>query len=77
MGKTICKAKMIGLVPHRGRPTVEWMKGKIPQYYCYGWKDLMTDIPFKVCRECPDFVDNAQEDLEKWRLENEKRKANN
>lgn len=72
MGRTTCRAKQLGLAPRRGRPTVEWMKGNVPQYYCYGWKDLMTDIPFRVCRECPDYVDKAQKDLETWRMENER-----
>lgn len=66
MAKTICEALKTGQVKRRGRPTIEWFKDGIPQYYCYGWANLMTDEPLEVCKNCPDFVDRANEDLIKW-----------
>lgn len=72
MGRTTCRANKLRLVPRRGRSSIEWKKDGKPQYYCYGWKDSMTDEPLEVCQECPDFVDKAQEDFEKWRMENER-----
>lgn len=65
MAKTVCRAKKTGQVPERGKPSIEWddKDGK-PQYYCYGYKDAMTDDLLDVCRECRDNVIYAQEDLE-------------
>lgn len=66
MAKTVCKAKRTGQVPRRGKPSIEWCKDGVPQYYCHGWIDLMTDELLEVCRECPDHVDKAEDDLETW-----------
>lgn len=70
MAKTTCKAKALGLVPARGKQNIEWYKDGIPQYYCYGTIDCMTDEFLDVCRECPDHVDKAQDDYEKWKADN-------
>lgn len=69
MAKTICKAKKTGQVPRRGKSSVEWYKNGVPQHYCYGYVDKMTDELLEVCQECIDHVDKAQEDLDKWREE--------
>ena len=58
MARTKCKS--------RGRATIEWYKDGVPQYYCYGYIDKMMDEPLPKCRECPDYVDRAQEDLDAW-----------
>ena len=66
MAKTVCKAKKQGIVSSRGNPSIEWYKDGVPQNYCYGYVDKMTDELFEVCQGCIDYVDRAQEDLEKW-----------
>ena len=66
MAKTVCEAKKRGIVKRRGRPTVEWHKDGVPQRYCYGCIDMMTDEPLEVCRNCADHVDRAEEDREKY-----------
>lgn len=53
-------------VKRRGEATVEWYKDGLPQYYCYGYVDKMTDEPLPECKECRDYVGKAQEDLEAW-----------
>ena len=73
MAKTICKAKKTGQVPSRGKPSVEWHKDGVPQYYCYGYVDKTTDELLEVCQQCPDQVYKAQEDLDKWNKEQEKK----
>lgn len=71
MAKTVCKAVKTGQVPQRGKPTLEWHdKDGKPQYYCYGYIDKRYDVPIPVCEECRDNVMYAQEDLEKYNLEN-------
>lgn len=67
MAKTICKAKKIGLVPQRGKASIEWHKDGVPQYYCYGYIDRATDELLEVCRNCIDHVDHAYEDFKKWK----------
>ena len=66
MAKTVCKAVKTYEVPRRGKPSVEWHKNGKPQYYCYGWKNSMTDELLEVCRNCKDNVIYAQDDLDKW-----------
>lgn len=68
MAKTACEAKKQGIVKRRGKPSVEWHKDGVPQYYCYGYIDKMTDELLKVCRNCIDHVDHAQKDMDKWNL---------
>ncbi len=51
---------------HRGYPSHEWFDGKKDRIYCYGWIDKMTDEFLPECKACPDCVDKAQEDLEKF-----------
>ncbi|RKI94312.1 hypothetical protein D7V94_01855 [Parablautia intestinalis] len=66
MAKTACRAKKEGKVPTRGKTTIEWYKKGVPQYYCYGYIDKMTDELLEVCQNCVDYVGHAQEELEKW-----------
>lgn len=49
--------------------TVEWYKDGIPQRYCIGWLDKMTDEIFECCRKCEIWngSDKVDEDLKKWR----------
>lgn len=68
-----CKAKVVGLVKDRGKPSIEWHKSGKPQYYCYGYIDFVTEELLPVCFECRDNVYHAQEDLENHN--NSKRKA--
>lgn len=67
MAKTVCEAKRIGEVKRRGRPSIEWYKNGVPQYYCYGYIDCSTDELLEVCRKCADYVDHAQEDFDAWK----------
>ena len=55
----------------RGKATTEFYKDGKPQIYCYGWIDLRTDEPLEICRDCADFVYNAQDDLDKYLAESE------
>lgn len=64
MGKVKCILRKRGL--KRGRATVEWYKGEVPQYYCYGRIGNATEEPLLECRNCRDFVGRAQEDLEDY-----------
>ena len=69
MARTVCKAVKQGIVKQRGKPSLEWRKNGVPQYYCCGYIDLATDEPYEVCRNCLDYVDHAAEDHEKWNKE--------
>ena len=64
MATVICKAKQKGIVKRRGKPTIEFYKDEKPQYYCYGYTDVETGEPIEACKQCKDFVDFAQKDLE-------------
>ncbi len=68
MAKTVCKAVKRGIVPKRGRPSIEWYKDGVPQYYCYGYYDKMTDEILDVCKNCVDHVDHteAEKDYEEY-----------
>lgn len=66
MAKTVCMAVKEGTVKRRGKPTIEFHKDGIPQYYCYGYTDKITDELLEVCRSCRDNVIHAQEDLDNW-----------
>ena len=70
MGKVKCILRKRGL--ERGRATVEWYKDGIPQYYCYGQFDRAPEEPLLECRNCRDFVERAQEDLEDYLRERKK-----
>ena len=72
MSRTFCKAVKIGEVPKRGNPSIEWYKDGKPQYYCYGWKNRMTDELLDVCQNCKNNVIYAQDDLDKWNAEQTK-----
>ena len=65
MATVRCEAKKKGVVKRRGKPTIEFHKDGKPQYYCYGYIDYSTDEPLDECKQCKDFVDHAQEDLER------------
>ncbi len=67
MGKTVCKAKKSGMVPSRGRPSIEWHKDGVPPYYCYGYIDRMTDQLLEICKDCRDNVIYSQDDLKKYK----------
>jgi len=51
----------------RGKASTEFYIDGKPHIYCYGWIDSMHDEPIEVCKNCADFVDKAQEDLERSR----------
>lgn len=44
----------------------EWNDGHKDHIYCLGRVDKMTDYPLSECLACPDFVNKAQDDLEKF-----------
>lgn len=50
----------------RGRASHEWNDGEKDRIYCLGTIDKMNDEYLPECRSCPDFVDRAQKDLEKF-----------
>lgn len=51
----------------RGKSSIEWYKcDGAPQRYCYGWEDAMTSETLEVCQNCPDYISNAQKDLEDY-----------
>lgn len=54
----------------RGRPTTEFHINGKPQIYCYGWIDRRTDEPVEVCRNCLDYVNGEQCEID---FENYKR----
>lgn len=53
----------------RGRPSHEWHDGEKSRIYCQGWIDSMTDEYLEACKNCPDHVNKAQDDLDKWNAE--------
>lgn len=56
----------------RGRPSIEFYDDDgDPQYYCMGWVDMASEEIFETCRNCPDFVDRANEDIEEVNARNE------
>ena len=67
MSRMVCRAKKTGTVAERGKASIEWHKDGEPQYYCYGYKDKMTDDLLDVCRDCKDNVIYAQEDMDRYR----------
>lgn len=67
-----CKAKALGLVKYRGKPSIEWHKNGKPQYYCYGYIDMGTESLLPVCRACKDHVYQAQEDVENYNKSKQK-----
>ena len=59
-----CEAKKRGIVPRRGKASIEWWSGNKPQYYCMGYIDKMYDELLPVCQECRNNVRYAQVDLD-------------
>lgn len=55
----------------RGEPTHEWNDGEKDRIYCRGWLDPMTDSPLPECLACPDHVDKAEWDRQKFYDEEE------
>ena len=53
----------------RGHPSREWNDGEKDHIYCLGWIDAMTDELLPECQHCPDHVNRAQDDLDKWKEE--------
>lgn len=47
----------------RGQQSTEFYKGDVPQIYCNGWWDNMTDKLIDVCKNCADHVYKAEADL--------------
>lgn len=66
MAKTTCALAKQGIVKQRGKPSIEWYKDEVPQYYCCGYIDSSTDEPFETCRNCVDWTNNAADDHWKW-----------
>lgn len=63
---TPCAAVKAGTAMRRGQTTIEWYdKDGDPQKYCFGNNDAMTDRILEECRNCPDFVYRADEDMRK------------
>lgn len=58
-----CKAVINREVKIKGKPSIEFYKDGVPQYYCYGHIDMRTDELIDTCKECPKHVDKAQDDL--------------
>lgn len=58
-----CKAKKMGLVPERGKTSLEWYKDGKPQYYCYGRNDSANDELLEVCKKCECHVLQANKDM--------------
>jgi len=60
MAKIKCPLK------RRGRASHEWNDGIKDHIYCLGYMSKITDGLVPICRECPDNVNKAQGDLDKW-----------
>lgn len=53
----------------RGHATIDWYKDGVPQYYCLGCIDAMTDEYLPECKECRDFTERSEDDFNAWRKE--------
>ena len=62
MGKTICQAKKNGEVTRRGKASIEYYKDGKPQYFCYGYKDTMSDELLETCQKCIDNVIHCEDE---------------
>lgn len=58
---TKCKAVTSGKVKRKGRASIEGYKNGKPIYYCYGYRDRMTDEPIEECYFCNNFVGHADD----------------
>lgn len=62
-----CQAKANNIwIKERGKASIEFYKDGKPQYYCYGYIDRRTDELIEECKQCPEHVYKAQEDLDKY-----------
>lgn len=48
----------------RGKPTTEFYIDGKPQIYCMGWIDLHYDEPLECCKNCKDWVNGEQCELD-------------
>ena len=48
----------------RGKPTTEFYVNGKPQVYCEGWLDSLTDEPLEECKQCLDYVNGKQCDID-------------
>lgn len=70
--KTKCELVKCHAVKRRGRASIEFYDDDgDPQYYCMGWMDMASKEIFETCRNCPDFVDRANEEIEEVNARNE------
>lgn len=51
---------------NRGYSSHEWNDGMKDHIYCLGRVNQMTEYPLQECLACHDFVNKAQDDLEKF-----------
>ena len=70
--KISCPAVKRRQAKRRGKASIEFYDNDgDPQYYCMGWMDMASEEIFETCRNCPDFVDRANEDIEEVNARNE------
>ena len=53
----------------RGYPTTGFWKDGVPQIYCLGFVNNSTDEPLEECKQCKDFADGEQLEIdfeEEW-----------
>ena len=55
-----CPLVRKGITRRKGKPSIEFYKDGKPQYYCYGYKDSMTDEPHEACKKCKKWVNGEQ-----------------
>lgn len=62
-----CRAVATEKVQRKGRASLEFYKDGKPQYYCYGYIDMMYDETLPECKECKKYIDRALEDFERMK----------
>ena len=64
---TVCELVRTGKTKQKGKASIEWYtEDTMPQTYCLGYTDKMTDELLSECKKCKRHVDKAQEDLEMY-----------
>ena len=63
---SMCELVRRGKVKHRGIPSKEWFKHGKPMFYCFGYKDNMTDELLPECARCRKHVSRADDDQREW-----------